>query len=57
MNGGHEYASLPMVNERERVLDFIKKDVLAKEKRQISVQIQLEKPCDYSSNYLDFIKP
>jgi acetyl esterase/lipase len=57
MNGGHEYASLPMENEMERMLDFIKKDVLAKEKRQIYVQIQLDKPCNYSSNYLDFIKP
>jgi hypothetical protein len=57
INGGHEYASLPMENERERMLEFIKKDVLAKENRQIYVQIQLDKPCNYDSNYLDFIKP
>jgi predicted peptidase len=57
MNGGHEYASLPMETERDRMLEFIKKDVLGKEKRQSYVQIQLDKPCNYQSNFTDFIKP
>ncbi len=57
MNGGHEYASLPMETERDRMLEFIKKDVMGKEKRQSYVQIQLDKPCNYQSNFTDFIKP
>lgn len=57
MNGGHEYASLPMETERDRMVEFIKKDVLGKEKRQSYVQIQLDKPCNYQSNFTDFIKP
>ncbi len=57
LNGGHEYASLPMEEERERMLDFIKNDVLGKEKRQLYVQLALDKPCNYQSNHTDFIKP
>jgi hypothetical protein len=57
MNGGHEYASLPMAEERGRMLDFIKNDVLGKEKRQVYVQLSLDKPCNYQSNHTDFIKP
>jgi predicted peptidase len=57
MNGGHEYASLPMETERDRMLDFIEKDVLGKEMRQSYVQISLDKPCNYASNVTDFIKP
>ena len=57
LNGGHEYASLPMVEERGRMLDFIKNDVLGKEKRQVYVQLALDKPCNYQSNHTDFIKP
>ncbi len=57
LNGGHEYASLPMAEERERMLDFIKNDVLGKEKRQVYVQLALDKPCNYQSNHTDFIKP
>lgn len=57
LNGGHEYASLPMEEERERMLDFIKNDVLGKEKRQVYVQLALDKPCNYQSNHTDFIKP
>jgi predicted peptidase len=57
LNGGHEYASLPMAEERGRMLDFIKNDVLGNEKRQVYVQLALDKPCNYQSNHTDFIKP
>lgn len=46
-----------MAEEQERMLDFIKNDVLGKEKRQVYVQLALDKPCNYQSNHTDFIKP
>jgi|GEM_PF-71611 len=56
-NGGHEYASLPMEEERERMLDFIRRDVLGGEKRQLYVQQSLQKACPYPTHFEGLIRP